>query len=87
MSDSALPALLDSRSPLIRARRLFEFLTRAQELRAPRVREVGSYEYVLWLGDLPDHESVSYRSDTSQLDREVVTLAPRAAVSSAFRST
>ena len=50
MSDSALPALPDSRSSLIRARRLFEFLTRAQELRAPRIREVGSYEYVLWLG-------------------------------------
>ena len=75
MSDSALPALLDSPSPLIRARRLFEFLTRAQELRAPRVRDVGSYEYVLWLGNLPDHESVSHSSDTSQHGREVVTLA------------
>ena len=75
MSDSALPTLLDSPSPLIRVRRLFEFLTRAQELRAPRVRDVSSYEYVLWLGSLPDHESVSYLSDKSQLDPEVVTLA------------
>jgi hypothetical protein len=75
VSDSALPVLLDSPSPLIRARRLFEFLTRAQELRAPRVRDVGSYEYVLWLGNLPDHESVSYNSDISQLARVVVTLS------------
>ena len=75
VSDSALPVLLDSPSSLVRARRLFEFLTRAQELRAPRVRDVSSYEYVLWLGNLPDHESVSYGSDASELDREVLTVS------------
>jgi len=36
-----------------KGRRLFEFLARAQALTIPRIRDVQSYEHVLWLGELP----------------------------------
>ncbi len=43
-----------------KAKRLFEFLARSQELKVPRVRDTKSYEHVLWLCDLPVHPGVSF---------------------------
>ena len=59
---------------LERARRLFEFLTRAQELKSAPVRDVASYEYALWLGELPQHPAVSVGDHTFEADSPVLKL-------------
>lgn len=58
MLDNEVRAAPAASIELKRARRLFEFLTRAQELKSAPVRDLASYEYVLWLGDLPKHTAV-----------------------------
>src|SRR4051812_22125905 len=45
-----------------RARRLFDFLAAAQQLRLAPVRTVDAYARdgdVVWLGELPEHEAVA----------------------------
>lgn len=50
---------ITARGPLVdRAVRLFEFLSRAQQLKNQPPRTVETYQSVLWLGDLPHHRAV-----------------------------
>jgi very-short-patch-repair endonuclease len=53
---------------LARARSLFEFLGRAQQLKTAPVRSTESYHTVLWFSDLPEHRAVSSAHRSSDLD-------------------
>lgn len=65
----------EATQPLARARQLFEFLARAQELKMPRIRDVQSYDHILWLSDLPKHPQVSFEvAKESGPERAVLTL-------------
>ncbi len=44
---------------LDRARNLFEFLARSQQLRETPQRTTTAYDHVYWLGELPDHDGVT----------------------------
>ncbi len=53
------PHTNDEPTRLDRARNLFEFLRQAQLLKCTPVHTISSYDYVLWLSDLPDHEAIT----------------------------
>lgn len=47
-----------------RGARLFEFLAKAQTLRASRIQDIATYQRdgeVLWVADLPEHPAVTYQ--------------------------
>lgn len=47
-----------------RGARLFEFLAKAQTLRASRIQDIATYQSdgeVLWVADLPEHPAVTYQ--------------------------
>lgn len=50
---------------LDRAKNLFEFLARTQQVRETPQRSASGYDEVYWLGELPDHEAISSTLRTS----------------------
>ena len=58
MTHAAFEPVSPASGRLDRAVGLFQFLTRAQQLKNPPVRTLDSYDSVIWLADLPQHEAV-----------------------------